>query len=88
MSCEYLGTIKSYDLGKFSTRPNKGTLAIEIMRLCKLCLNNTRVETLRTEEIYASAVKAFAYFMRQVGVILAWRYNWWQVFHILRIQWD
>ena len=42
------------------------------------------------EENYASAVKPclLAYFPRQVGVNLAWRYNWWEVSQILGIQWD
>ena len=95
MSCEYLRTVKSYDLEKSSARANKGASANEIMRLWKLCsvniwrpVNNTTVETFRLEENLAWAVKAFAYFTHQVGVTLAWRYNWWEVFQILGIQWD
>ena len=39
MSCEYLRTIESYDLGKFSARANKGASAIiEIMRLWNYAL--------------------------------------------------
>ena len=46
-------------------------------------------ETFGPEENYASAVKpCLAYFPRQVGFNLAWRYNWWEVSQILGIQWD